>query len=495
ASVLGTGMVNVDTTAVNVALPSIQTAFGIDISGVQWLVDVYLLTVTTLLLISGALGDRYGRVFITNLGAVIFIVASLLSAVSPTFSFLMVGRTLQGIGAALLAPGGLAIINATISAERQGRIIGLWTTFITTVIALGPLLGGWIVDNVSWRYIFLINVPLGLIAFTAAYLFIPESKNLETADKLLDWQGAIALVFGLGGLIFGLIEGARLGWTSPIILGAFALSMLGILLFVFIESRSPNPLLPLPFFLIRDFSGINILTIFYFMAFNGFVFFLTLNLIQVQEYTAFAVGLALLPITFSIFFLSTPVGRLSEKYGPRRMMIIGIWISTAGFIYLATLGIETVYWVSFFPAILLLGMGIGFMIVPMTLIIMQSLPQAFSGIAAGSNYAATRLGNMLSIAVFGAVMVGWFQPALIERLSLVNLPDAMQGELIGNARNLGALAQPENIPPDLLDPTQLAIKLAFIDSFRVVMWLCVGLMALSLITTVVFIEPKRKPND
>ena len=488
ASVLGTGMVNVDTTAVNVALPSIQTAFGIDISGVQWLVDIYLLTVTTLLLISGALGDRYGRVFITNLGAIIFTVASLFSAISPTFGFLMIGRTVQGIGAALLAPGGLAIINAIIPTERKGRVIGLWTTFVTTVIALGPLLGGWIVDNVSWRYIFLINVPLGLITFLVAYLYIPENKNLETADKPLDWQGAVTLVFGLGGLIFGLIEGSRLGWTSGIILSAFGLSLLGILAFVYIESKSPNPLLPLPFFWIREFSGINILTIIYFMAFNGFVFFLTLNLIQVQEYTAFTVGLALLPITFSIFFLSTPVGRLSDRYGPRRMMLISIWITTAGFLYLSQLGIEEVYWVSFFPAILLVGMGLGFMIVPMTVVIMQSLPDAFSGIAAGSNYAATRLGNMLAIAIFGAVMVGWFQPALNGRIAPLDLPATVETDLMAESRNLGGLTPPDNLPAELLESTEFAIKLAFVDSFRVVIWICVGLMGLSYLTTIVFID-------
>ncbi|MEM7347684.1 MAG: MFS transporter, partial [Chloroflexota bacterium] len=267
-AVLGTSMVNIDTTAVNVALPSIQLALGIDITGVQWLVDIFLLTIATLLLISGVLGDRYGRVQVTALGALIFSTASLASGLAPSFEFLLVSRTVQGIGGALLAPGGLAIINATVAPERRGRVVGLWITLTTTVIALGPLLGGWLVDHASWRLIFLINVPLGAICFFVARRFIPESRDEEASERQLDWPGAVALIVGLGGLLFGLIEGSRFGWTSPLILGMFGASLIGFVAFLWIEDRSPNPLIPLHFFKNRTFSGINLLTIIYFMAFG-----------------------------------------------------------------------------------------------------------------------------------------------------------------------------------------------------------------------------------
>ncbi|MEM7538949.1 MAG: MFS transporter, partial [Chloroflexota bacterium] len=326
-AVLGTSMVNIDTTAVNVALPSIQQSFGLDIGGVQWIVDSFLLTIATLLLITGALGDLYGRVHITSLGAIIFSIASLVSGLAPSFEVLLVSRTVQGIGGALLAPGGLAIINAIVAPERRSRLLGRWVTLTTMVIALGPLLGGWLVDNVSWRFLFFINVPLGILCFVVARRFIPESRDEDAANKSLDWPGAIALTIGLGGLLFVLIEGSRFGWTSSLILGMCGASIIGLCAFVAIEQYSPNPMLPLRFFQNRTFTGINLLTAIYFMAFGGQLFFLTLNLLQVQGFSAFATGLSILPVTIAIFALGTPSGILTDHWGPRPMIIIGILIT------------------------------------------------------------------------------------------------------------------------------------------------------------------------
>ncbi|MDX1521993.1 MAG: MFS transporter, partial [Anaerolineae bacterium] len=214
-SILGTGMLNIDTTAINVALPAIQLGLGADIGDIQWLIDIFILTLATLLLIGGAIGDRYGRARMAALGAFVFSLASLASGLAQSLGFLLAMRALQGVGGALLAPNGLALINATIPAARRGRMIGLWATITTVVIAVGPLLGGWLVDQVSWRAIFLINVPLGFIACGAALRYIPESRDAHQTGPL-DWPGAVALIMGLGGLLFALIEGPHLGWRHPL---------------------------------------------------------------------------------------------------------------------------------------------------------------------------------------------------------------------------------------------------------------------------------------
>lgn len=487
-AVLGTSMVNIDTTAMNIALPSIQQALDVDIGGVQWIIDINLLTISTLLLISGMLGDRYGRVRVTMIGALIFSAASFACGLAPSFGFLLVARTVQGLGGALLTPGGLAIINATVAPERRGRVVGRWITFTTTVIALGPLLGGWLVDNASWRLIFFINVPLGIICYIVASRFIPESRDEETTNVHLDWPGAIALIAGLGGLLFGLIEGSRLGWTSPIIIGMFVLSLIGVLAFVYIEAHSPNPMMPLHFFKNRAFTGINLLTITYFMAFGGTLFFLTLNLLQAQGFTAFAAGLSILPITLSIFTLSTPMGALTDRWGAKPLLIAGILVTTSGLFMFARLGIEENYWVSFFPATLLFGIGVAIVIVPMTIVLLGALPSRFSGIASASNYAATRIGNMLAIAIFGAVILSLFQRSLGTRIGTLPLDTDAQAYILNESRNLGATMPPETLSPALTDLAITTIKQSFVDGFQGVMWVCVGLMVISLVITLVFID-------
>ncbi len=489
---MGGSMVTIDTTAVNVALPTIQVVFATDIGGIQWLIDIFILILATLLLIGGVLGDRYGRVKIVVIGASIFTTGSLLAGMAPTFEILLVARAIQGIGGALLTPAGLALINTTVPPERRGKMIGLWGMLTTAMIATGPLLGGWLVDQVSWRGVFLINVPVGIITCILALRYIPESRNGNTTDPL-DWPGVITLIVGLGGLLFGLIEGPHWGWQHPIIISVLIASLFGFIAFIFVEKRSPNPVLPLHLFKITSFSGISLLTIIYFMAFGGFLIFFALNLQQIQGYSALESGLAVVPITLMVFALSTPMGVLTDRYGARPLLLIGLVISTISFVMYARLGIEANYWTSFFPATIMLGFGLGIIVVPMTIVVLASLPDHYSGIASASSYAATRIGNMLAIALFGMLMVIVFRGSLAEQIAVLPLEPETQQALLAEARNLGTTTAPDGLDARLTQTINQAIQFAFIESFQQVMYLCVGLMILGIGITWFSIRTSKTP--
>jgi EmrB/QacA subfamily drug resistance transporter len=492
-AVLGTSIVNVDTTAVNVALPKIMAEFDIEISGAQWLIDLFLLSLATIMLVAGALGDRFGRVRIMVIGASIFSLASFGTGLAVNFGMMLFFRAIQGVGGAMLAPGGMALINAIIAAPRRGRAVGLWITFTTTIIALGPLVGGWLVDNVHWRYIFIVNVPLGLLCIFIAGRYIPESRDDISRALPLDWQGAIALMVGMAGLLFGLIEGPRFGWGSPYILAAFALAIVGIFSFLVIETRSRNPLMPLRFFRIRNFSGANLITALYFGAFGGAIFFLTLNFIQVQEYTAVQAGLALLPVTFSVFVLSSPMGRLTDRFGGRPLIIVGGLVSLAGFILFSQSGIGESYLTAFFPAILVFGMGFGTLIVPVTVSLLRAVPDRYSGMASGSNYAATRIGNMLAIAIFGGIMLTTFQSSLEQKLRDLNLEPTQLAQIMASSGELGGTSAPTTLPESVQIDVADRVKEAYVAGFGMLMWICAALMAAAVLVAIFVMGPDANP--
>lgn len=495
-AVLGTGMVYLDQTAVNVALPKIQVALQASIGGLQWIVDIYILTLATLLLIGGSLGDRFGRVRILLIGMVVFVIASIACGAAQSLWFLVAARAVQGIGGALLVPAGLALINATARPERRGQLIGNWAMFASMVVAVGPLLGGWLVDYVSWRAVFYINVPIGIAGCFVALRYVPESRN-EAAVKSLDWPGTLAMMLGLGTLLFGLIEGQHYGWSSPIIIGALLAGVAGIVGFVVIEARSAAPMIPLHLFGNANFSGINLATLIQWMALTGVLFFLTLNLQQIQGYSAFAAGLAFLPISALIILLSNPAGKLTDRIGPRPLLVIGSLIIGSSFVLFAQAGIEASYWPVLFPATLLFGLGMGLIITPLTTVAMGALPNQHSGLASGVNNTASRLAFMLGIAIMGTIMAIRFEPALARHTARLPLEPSARAQLLAEARNLGATTPPANLSAQLEQATQQAIRLAFVDSFRLVMYVCAAITLASLGVILAFIrfQPANHQNQ
>jgi EmrB/QacA subfamily drug resistance transporter len=464
ATILGSSMAFIDGTVVNVALPALQTALHGTVSDIQWVVEVYALLLASLLLVGGSLGDRYGRRRIFIYGVLLFAVASTGCGFAPSISLLLLARGAQGVGAAMLVPGSLALISASFPANERGRAIGTWSGFTAITAAIGPVLGGWLVDHASWRWVFYINLPLAVVVIAITLWRVPESRNDELSGEL-DWQGALLATVGLGAITFSLIEAPH---------GGIAVSMAGVIGsvalagFLGVEARLPSPMISLALFRSRNFSGANRLTFFLYSAFGGILFFLPLNLIQVQHYSATEAGAALLPLILMIFVLSRWSGGLITRYGPRTPLTIGPLVAALGFAFLLRPGIGGPYWTTFFPAIVVLGFGMAISVAPLTTTVMNAVPQSQAGIASGVNNAVSRIAGLLAVAVFGLMLYSGFNRALDHRLDALSLSPAERVE-VDRLRPGLAAANSDN------PLVNRAIAESFLSGFRLIVWAAIGL--------------------
>jgi len=405
ASILGSSMAFIDGSVVNVALPSIQHDLGGGLATQQWVVDAYLLTLGSLILVGGSLGDIFGESKVFAIGVASFAVVSVLCAVAPNAATLIVFRGLQGMAGALLTPASLAMITATFTGTARGNAIGQWTSWTGISFILGPTLGGWLVDVSTWRVIFLINIPIALVTL----VILARLGGLHQArrqDLRVDVGGAILGTAGLGLLVAGFIEQPQRGWTDPLILGAFVAGAALLGAFVWYELRTPMPMLPLRLFRLRNFSVANIETLSVYGGLSALTTFLTLYLIEFAGFSALQAGISLLPVTIVMFFLSPRMGRLSMQYGPRLFMALGPILAGVGVLAYTRLPQDVNYWVDIVPALLVFSLGLSLTVAPLTTTVLADAQAGDAGVASGVNNAVARIAGLLAIAILGILAAG-----------------------------------------------------------------------------------------
>jgi len=473
ATILGSSMAFIDGTVVNVALPAIQANFHATVVDVQWVVESYGLLLGALILAGGSLGDLFGRRLIFVVGIAIFAVASAACGAALDIHQLIIARSIQGIGAALLVPGSLAIISVAFDEKSRGRAIGTWSGFTAITTAIGPVLGGWLVEHGSWRWVFFINLPLAAAVVVISLWHIPESRMARAGR--IDWSGALLATVGLGGLVAGFMESVNLGWRNPLVFGSLILGVACLVALVVVEGNVTSPMLPLALFDSRRFTGANLLTLFLYAAIGIFFFLFPLNLIQVQGYSATAAGAAVLPLILLMFFLSRWSGGLVARYGSRIPLITGPLIVAFGFALFAVPSVGESYWKTFFPAIVILGFGTSITVAPLTTVVMNSIDQDRVGSASGINNAVARIAGVLAIAIFGIVMVKAFASQLNHRLAHLSLSLAILQQLHAEEIKLAGLQVPLGINPNTSIAIKESVKESFVFGFRIVMLACAGL--------------------
>jgi drug resistance transporter, EmrB/QacA subfamily len=488
ATILGSSMAMIDGTVVNIALPALQERMGATIADVQWVVEAYTLFLAALMLTGGALGDRYGRKKVFCIGAVGFSLASLACGFAPTMPFLIAARAAQGIGAAMLVPGSLALISACFGDAERGKAIGTWSAFTSITMSIGPLVGGALIDYVSWRAIFFINIPIAAIVLWLSWRHVPESR--ATQQRKLDVPGAALATLGLGALVYALIESSRLGFGNGRIVAALALGSFLLAAFVWVEWKSAEPMLPLSLFRSHAFSGANALTLFLYGALAGGLFFVPMNLIELQGFSATGAGAAMLPSVLILFALSRWSGGLVERIGARLPLILGPAIAAAGFALFMLPGTHASYWSSFFPAAVVLGFGMALTVAPLTTTVMSSVDRSRSGVASGVNNAVAETAGVLAVAIFGLAMAHMFEARLESGLD-ARVPAPLRENVIAQHTRLAAIELPAALGAPARQVVQDAIADAFVGGFRCVMLIATALALLSAVMAAVSIAPRR----
>jgi EmrB/QacA subfamily drug resistance transporter len=476
ATILGSSMAFIDSTVVNVALPALQSNLHATMVDVQWVIESYGLFLSALILVGGALGDSLGRRKMFLSGVLGFAAASAGCGFASSIKVLLVWRSVQGITAAFLVPGSLAIISSAFDEKSRGKAIGTWAGFTTITTAFGPVLGGWLVEHASWHWIFFLNIPLAALVLIISIRHVPESRSPDPGS--VDWMGASIATLGLAGLIYGFLESSILGWTHPHVIGSLTFGVCSLAFFIFVEKKARTPMVPLRLFRSASFAGANLLSLFLYAALGIFFFVFPLNMIQIQGYSATATGAAALPMILLMFLLSRWSGGLINRYGAKVPLIVGPVISAVAFLLFAVPDVGARYWSAFFPAFVLLGLGMAISVAPLTTVVMNSVEQERAGTASGINNAVARVAGVLAVAVLGAVMAAAFAHSLRRSLPPLNLNAGVVVQLESNVARLGSLDAPPDVDSVSAAEIRSAISNAFIFGFRLIVFSC-ALLALA----------------
>jgi EmrB/QacA subfamily drug resistance transporter len=473
ATILGSSMAFIDSTVVNVGLPALQSDLHATVVDEQRVIESYGLFLSALILVGGALGDSLGRRAMFLLGVVAFAVASAGCGLSSSIRGLVGWRSVEGLAAAFLVPGSLSIIASSFDEISRGKAIGTWAGFTTMTTALGPVLGGWLIEHASWHWIFFINLPIAAAVLVISLWHVPESHS--SAARVVDWLGAALVTLGLAGVVYGFLESTVFGWTHVRVVSSLILGIGSLVFFLLVEKTVVSPMVPLNLFKSLSFCGANLLTLFLYAALGIFFFVFPLNLIQIQKYSATATGAAALPMILLMFLLSRWSGGLIIRYGAKIPLIVGPLIAAVGFLLFAVPDVGAHYWTGFFPGFIVLGLGMALTVAPLTTVVMSSVDQQRSGTASGINNAVARVAGVLAVAVLGAVMVAAFDHSLRDSLAGLSLNPAITHELELNASRLGSLDAPSGVNPHTAATIRSSIAEAFVFAFRLIVLLCASL--------------------
>ena len=486
-TILASTISYIDESVVNVALPTIEADLRTSAAATQWLVNAYMLSLTALVLIGGAAGDQLGRrrVFIT--GIVLFAAASLWCGLSPDIAQLILARAIQGAGAALLIPCSLAIIGATFDESERGKAIGTWAAFSAMSAAIGPMLGGWIVDHVSWRWIFLINPFVALPTIWIALRHVPESRDPQAAHGL-DWLGALLALGGLGSLVYGLIAAPERGLRDALVIGSLAAGALLLAAFLWEEKRSRAPMMPLVLFTSRAFAGVNLLTLLLYAGLGGAFFFLPFLLIQVHGFSATLAGAMFLPFTAIMALLSRWSGGLIDRFGARLPLVIGPAIAAVGFALLAMTDPAGSYATLLVPMVVL-GLGMAITVAPLTTTVINAVPERQTGVASGINNAVASLASLLAVAILGAVALSAYNRTLDQRLATQPVSAEVRQAVV-QAR--GKFAAEITLQGEDRKVAEQIVRQSLGRSISLALWLAAALALLAALCAALTIRPPAK---
>jgi EmrB/QacA subfamily drug resistance transporter len=478
-------MAFIDSTVINVALPVVQKALAADVTRSQWIVDAYLLVLSSLMLAGGSLGDRLGRVRVFAAGVALFALASLWCGMAPGATQLIIARAVQGMGAALLVPGSLAIITAVFPAETRGRAIGTWSAMTSLAVIAGPVLGGWLMQSVSWRAVFFINVPIAAVTLLIVWRKVPPLAPQHSGP--IDWAGTVCISAALAAATYALIERRNVG-------AAIAVAVVAFVLFLLAERRAAQPIVPLALFRSRTFTGANVLTLLLYGALSAATFLLPFNLIELQHYSPAEAGASFLPFVVTMSLLSRWSGALADRIGPRLPLIVGPLVAAAGFALMARPGVGGSYWTTFFPAILTLGIGMSITVAPLTATVMTSIAdERDAGAASGINNTIARAAGMLAVALFGAIAVTLFARTLDRDLAAARVSPPVRQAVLRESARLTETRPPAGADEGTRTKVAAAVDAAFLHAFRVNVLLAAALAAASAMGAMVIGPRKVSP--
>jgi EmrB/QacA subfamily drug resistance transporter len=487
-AIIGSSMAFIDGTVANVALPSIQSDLGATLAEAQWVVEAYALLLASLILVGGSLGDRFGHRLVFVLGVSIFTLGSVGCAFAASIDQLVVARAVQAIGAAGLIPGSLAILGAAFEGERRGAAIGTWSSFAAISAVLGQVLGGFLIDTISWRVAFIINVPLAIVVLLIVFRYVPESRAEH--PRALDLPGVLLVTVGLGGVVYGLI-GASDQSLDALEVIAIVVGMMALVGFVVVERHSPQPLVPLHLFGSRNFSGANLMTFLLYAGFGGALFLLPIVLIQVHGYSATAATGALVPFAVITFVMGRWAGGLVTRYGEKLPLMVGPALAAAGFILFAVPGVGGSYWTTYFPAVVVLGFGMSLVFGPLSIAILNAVEREHSGLGSGVNRSVQRTAKLLGLAALAFLVLAAFDNNLDARVDALDLSPGQKVALRAEEVNLGANDIFEDGSGEDSVAIDRAVDQAFISAFRFAMFISAGMAVTSAVAAALLIQGKK----